>query len=324
MRDPPACVRTANTFPAAAPGNSLRPMRVRILSLLASVAAAAALLRAKSRRHHRSVAERLRPGEDGILPGAGPIYLEGTGHGAVLLLHGFGDTPQSLARMARFLNEEGWTVSVPLLPGHGRSLEEFAESTGEAWLAAAREALEVLRETRHPVFLIGQSMGGALATILAAEYRDLPGLVLLAPYLGMPRALRWIARSHPVLGLLSPWMPSRGERSILDPEAREASLSYGTVATRLLAELLDVSERARAAAPRVQAPVLVMFSRQDHRIPREEAERGFAALGSREKWLTWLEEPGHVLSVDFGHERTFRLVSRWLVRRGAVRVPLRR
>jgi len=289
--------------------------------LLAAAGALVALLRTGSHRRAHRATSRLRPGLDGIVPGAESIRLQGERSGAVLLLHGFGDTPQSLARLARYLHRHGWTVSVPLLPGHGRSLAEFGDSGSEDWLAAARDELQTLRNRHHPVFLLGQSMGGALATILASESQDVPGLVLLAPYLGMPASLRWLARSHDVWGILSPWVISRDERSILDPAAREASLGYGALASHLLEELLELSERARRAASEVDAPVLAMYSRADNRISSEEAERGFAALGSREKWLVWLEGTGHVLSVDVGHERVFRLVSRWLARRGSVRRP---
>lgn len=289
--------------------------------IFAGAAALVGLTRRTAHRRARSVTARLRTGADGVVVGAESIRLEGVGRGAILLLHGFGDTPQSLARLARHLNAEGWTVHVPLLPGHGRSLEAFGASGEDEWLAAARAALHELRRDHHPVFLLGQSMGGALATILAAETPDLPGLVLLAPYLGMPRSLRWLARSHAVWGVFTPWVTSFDERSIRDPNAREASLGYGALAPRLLAELLSVSERARAAAPQVSAPVLALYSTTDHRIAPTEAERGFAALGSREKWLVWLEGPGHVLSVDVGHEQVFRLVSQWVQRRGAVRRP---
>lgn len=237
------------------------------------------------------------------------------------MLHGFGDTPQSLRHLAHHLHATGWTVSVPLLPGHGRSLQAFAESGATEWQEAARAALADLRAQHYPVFLLGQSMGGALATILAAQSAELPGLVLLAPYFSMPRSLRWLARSHPVLGMVAPWLVSHDPRSILDADARAASLGYGALAPRLLNELRTVSRRAREAAPHVRAPVLTLYSGSDNRVAPEDVERTFATLASREKWLVKVDGAGHVLSVDFGHQRVARLVEEWLARRGAVRRP---
>ncbi len=251
--------------------------------------------------------------------GAESIALDGDGRGAVLLLHGFGDTPQSLGHLARHLNGAGWTVRVPLLPGHGSTLDAFRRSGQAAWLDCARAALTELRARERPVFLLGQSMGGALATILAAEHPEVPGLVLLAPYLGMPGRVRWAARTHRVWSVWAPWVVAADVRSIRDPEERVASLGYGAVAPNLLAELFSVSEQARAVAPDVRSPTLAIFARRDNRISAADAERGFAALGSREKWLVWLDEPGHVVSVDLGRERVFTLVANWLRKRGAKR-----
>src|SRR5690606_15290135 len=143
--------------------------------------------------------------------------------------------------------EAGWTVSVPLLPGHGRSLQAFAASGAEDWLNAARTELTDLRSKHYPVFLLGQSMGGALATILTAESADVPGLVLLAPYFRMPNSLMWLARSDPVWGMVSPWVVSRGPPPFLGPEARAATLGYAALAPGLLNDLRTLSRRAREA-----------------------------------------------------------------------------
>ena len=53
----------------------------------------------------------------GLLPNAGPISLAGKGNEkAVLLIHGFGDTPFDLKPLAIALYKEGFTVYAPLLP----------------------------------------------------------------------------------------------------------------------------------------------------------------------------------------------------------------
>lgn len=63
-----------------------------------------------------------------VLKGAETIDLQEEGSHGVLLLHGFGDTPQTLALLARRLRKTGYSVLAPLLPGHGRNLEAFEKS----------------------------------------------------------------------------------------------------------------------------------------------------------------------------------------------------
>src|SRR5205814_8043094 len=100
------------------------------------------------------------------------------------MLHGFGDTPQTLALMAARVNDAGFSVSVPLLPGHGRAPEEFFRSTADEWMSAARDSFLHVRELCSSVAIAGLSMGGAIAAILAADFSEIDSLVLLAPYVG--------------------------------------------------------------------------------------------------------------------------------------------
>jgi carboxylesterase len=285
------------------------------LILAASALAAYAARRAAAARTERELARRLPLAEKGIIRGAHAIERQGRDGRAALLLHGFGDTPQSLAYLAEHLRALGWTVRAPLLPGHGRTIRDFAASTAEAWLGAARDELAALRARHDRVALVGVSMGGALATALAAEERAdghaLPALVLVAPYLSMPNWMRRLALLHPVWGLVAPYVHSRGERSIHDPAEQQRTLAFGVCTPRLLHELLRVMRLARAAAPKVSAPTLVVQSRLDNRIPPEACERAFA-LFRGPKELVWLERCGHVITVDYERTRVFDEVTRWL------------
>ena len=286
-----------------------------LLLAASALAAAFAARRAAAARSERELLRRLPLGEDGVTAGAHTIDLRGHDDRAALILHGFGDTPQSLAYLADHLHAHGWTVRAPLLPGHGRSLRDFAASGADAWLGAAREELAALRARHGRVALVGLSMGGALATALAAEAdadgHTLPALALIAPYLSMPDRVRRLARLHPAWGLVTPYVPSRSERSIHDPAEQSRTLAYGICTPRLLHELLRVVRLARASAPEVRAPTLVVQSRLDNRIPPEACERAFALFRSR-KELVWLERCGHVITVDYERARVFDEVTRWL------------
>jgi len=286
------------------------------LFVLASVAIGVSILRTRvARRADRTVTARLTIGADGVVVGAAPIDLPASDGSGVLLLHGFGDTPQTLSYLATYLQAQGWGVSVPLLPGHGRTLDAFATSRATDWIGAARDALGDMRTRYASVSIVGLSMGGALATILAAEAADIPALVLLAPYLSMPTRLRRAASLHSVLGAVWPYLRGGGSgRSIRDPAEVQRNLAYGFTTPRLVYELSRVVARARAAAPRVTAPTLVVQSRQDHRIPPEAAERAFALFTTRERNLLWTEGNGHIISVDYGREAIFLAVGDWLRR----------
>jgi carboxylesterase len=264
-------------------------------------------------RLRRDVEERLPRGPDGIVLGAEPIALDGDPDRAALLVHGFGDAPDTLAGLARRLHAGGWTVRVPLLPGHGRTLDAFAASRADDWLAAARDAYDALRARHRRVAIVGLSMGGALSAILAAE-RPPTSLVLLAPYVVVPRLERVAGLLHPLFALVAPWVVTRNPRSIHDAAARAASRGYGVTAPHLLRELTRVVDRAAAALPRITAPTRVVHSRADNRIPAAAAARAFATLGAPCKDLQWVDGCGHVITVDFAKERVFDLAQSWIER----------
>jgi carboxylesterase len=292
--------------------------------LLLAPAAAFVLLRRSSVRSERDALARLPIGEDGIIPGAQAIELSRNTpeSPAVLLLHGAGDTPQTLRYLAAFLHDRGYAVHAPLLPGHGRTVREFASVSADAWTNAAREHLRALRERHEWTAVVGLSMGGALAVQLAAETPDLPALGLLAPYLSMPlharRAARWASLWGPLVPYV-PALPKGSTRSIHDPGESAQSLSYGVFSARALHALWITVQRATDALPRVNVPTLMVQSREDNRISVAEGQRAFDRLGSRDKRLVWTEGAGHVLTVDYGKERVFALLAEWLDARRQLR-----
>lgn len=249
----------------------------------------------------------------GTISGAEGINLqEGNSHG-VLLLHGFGDTPQTLTLLARELFASGYDVVAPLLPGHGTNVELFIRSRRTDWLACARVELTRMRENHESVALAGLSMGGALAVILAAETPDTPALVLMAPYLDMAPKAKLAAATQWFWSEAAGARRSTSPDSILDPEERAKSLGYGGVYSgRLLYELWRLSTMARRALADIRSPTLVIQSRTDPRVASAVAENALAAIGAEEKKLVWIEGAGHVITVDYGRAKVFEEVKSWI------------
>src|SRR5258706_437366 len=105
--------------------------------------------------------------------------------------------------------------------GRPRAAERHARPGGRAsklaggigdWIGAARDELQSMRRD-GPVALSGLSLGGAIATILAAESTGVPALVLLAPYVALPDSIRRFLRVRIVATLATVYLKSRDERS---------------------------------------------------------------------------------------------------------------
>jgi carboxylesterase len=262
---------------------------------------------------------RRRIGTDGFITGASEVTRLREHAPGVLLVHGGGDTPQVLTALADYLHAEGFSVRVPVLEAHGRDLRALVTATAADWHAQVDRELHAMRRGHAWVGVVGLSMGGALAVTAAAERRDVDALVLLAPYIAMPRVVRRLADTSPWWGWLAPYFPSFGSRSIRDEVAARRARGHGILTPAMLRALRDVVDAAWEALPRVSAPTLVIQSREDNRIAAESAELGFVRLGARDKKFVWTNGAGHVITVDFGYQRVFELTRDWLeAHRGAI------
>jgi carboxylesterase len=280
---------------------------------VAAMAAAWGAVRAGiARRRERAFVRAQSFDADGIIVGAEPIGLEGTRPGAVLLLHGFNDSPQSMRAMAAALHARGWSVRVPLLPGHGRRLQDWAAARAAAWERAARDELAALQASHADVAVGGLSMGGALAFILAAEQPAVRAVLGFAPYLHASLPVELLGLIAPVASLGAKYLVSGGSKSVHDPVAAETMIAYRVSTPRLVVELEKIVTLARKDLPHVMQPALVVQSREDNRIPVASAAAAFALLGSKDKTLHWTTGNGHVVTVDYGHEAIEQLAGEWL------------
>ncbi|MFC4055473.1 alpha/beta fold hydrolase [Actinomadura syzygii] len=208
----------------------------------------------------------------------------------VLLLHGFGGSPNSLRPWGEALADAGMAVSIPRLPGHGTRWQDLDRTGEDDWLAAAEQALTALREDHEQVFVMGLSLGATLALRLAQRRRsDVAGVVMVNAVLdGLPGTsgiLRLIRRSV--------------KATANDVKKRGAvDVGYARVGLRSAAALRRLGAAARDAAGATAVPVLVVSSKHDHVVPSEQSRRLYGALpgGSRERLE--FSDSYHVVPVD--------------------------
>lgn len=107
--------------------------------------------------------------------------------GAIILIHGFIASPFEVAEIAESLNENGYTVYMPLLYGFGSDGEMNNSGQLEIWRKQIRSAIDLLSPCFDKISIGGISLGGALATdyVLNASKKELTNiksLMLFSPY----------------------------------------------------------------------------------------------------------------------------------------------
>ena len=247
-----------------------------------------------------------------IIPGSEPFFHLGGATGC-LLLHGFTSTPEEMCWLGQDLANRGYTVLGARLAGHGTHPQDLARTRFRDWLISVEEGLALLQDAAERTFVIGQSMGGLLALLAAANY-PLDGVVALAtpfsPHLERPSLpLR-------LLGSLRPMVRKEGVE--FDPELgsrREKDYpAYAVYPSRIYAEIVTLRQEMAAALPRIRVPVLLLQSRDDEMIPPDSMERIYEALGTDEKERGWLEGLSHGMVRDPRRQLVFDTIAGFLAR----------
>ena len=237
------------------------------------------------------------------LAGAEPRFVE-AGPTAVLMIHGWGASAESLRFLADGAVEAGHSVCVPTLPGHGRSAQDMAKTGPSDWIASARHALVLLAERFGPVHVVGVSMGGTLALQLAALEPSLVSSVVVvnAPLeLDQPRfALDLIG--GPAETLLPAWPGP----VFIGPPVEE--ITYPARSRKSGIDLLAMAALAREVLPEVKAPLLVLQSVQDRVVPSGNAEMIRMRAGSATKRVAWLYRSLHASQLDLDRDEVVRQI----------------
>jgi alpha-beta hydrolase superfamily lysophospholipase len=125
---------------------------------------------------------------DELLPQAAPFAI-GTGPIALLMIHGFADTPRLWQRMADRLATKGtFTCRAMLLPGSAQPLARAKHQSLPLWRQAIDDELDRLHATHPAVWVVGHSLGGALALDAALRHpQTVAGAAVLAPMIAVSR-----------------------------------------------------------------------------------------------------------------------------------------
>ncbi len=213
----------------------------------------------------------------------------------VLALHGFVDHGgNAWLEGAPLLNAGGVAFYAYDQRGFGHSPHRGVWPGQDTLVADAREALRLvaLRHPGVPVFLMGESMGAAVAVLAAQDAPRLHGLVLLAPAVLSRGQLPGVAVALvdasvallPALGV----RPGAGGIAPSDNRAALARLGRDPLVLQevrldLVGGLLDLMDAAVTALPECCAvPVLVLNGGQDAVVPIRIQRRVLGALPPRE------------------------------------------
>lgn len=243
-----------------------------------------------------------------------PFFLP-AGPVGMLLLHGFTGTAREMQPLGEYLHARGITVSAPLLPGHGSTLDQMNRTGWRDWTAGAEAAYTGLKSKCEHCFIAGFSMGSLLTLWIAEHDAGMSGIVLYSPALWLAD---WRLQLTPLLKYFVRSVQTTESSDLHDPGAARWMGGFARYPVLAMAELAYLRRHVLRNLSRVQTPALVIYSTEDHSIHSRSGPETVSRLSRQvpvEELV--LHDSGHAVVADREWktvaEATWRFVQRQVV-----------
>ena len=242
----------------------------------------------------------------------------------VLALHGFYEYRHAFEGAGPFLAERGISVYAYDQRGFGGTTGRGIWAGSDRLVNDVRTVAALLREKHpgKPLYLIGESMGGAVAiNVLARTPHVAEGVVLIAPAVWgraamnpLQRAVFWVmAHSAPSMKLTGQGLKIMASDNIamLRALGKDPMVIKGARVDALWG-LSNLMDRALETAPALSVPTLVLYGERDQIIPRRPICWMLADLAPSARAAVY-PTGYHMLTRDLGADVVLQDLAGWLL-----------
>jgi len=248
----------------------------------------------------------------------------------VLALHGMNDYSNAFRPLGEYLESK----NIQLIAYDQRG---FGETKGRGYwhgihsLTSDLTAVCQLIKKKHPrvpLFLLGDSMGGAvvLAALESLEGKvEFKGIVLIAPAVWAKKTMPWYQRySLWFFAHTLPWMVVSGDGLDITPSDNTEMLRalgkdplvIGETRIDTLHGLSNLMDKALASSAKLFVPTLILYGEHDEIIPKEPICEMLKILQKNKvsEWRFILYPNGyHMLTRDLQAKTVYQDIERWII-----------
>lgn len=249
---------------------------------------------------------------------------EAEARAVVVIAHGGGEHSGRYAHVGEHLAGAGYAVYALDHRGHGRSHGNGANIEGIDLVVADLDGFVTLAAERHPglpVYLLGHSMGGAIAISYAIRHQDrLAGLLLSGAAADVTALNKVELVAGRVLSRIAPKVGVFGVTSSAvsrDPETVRAYdtdplVHHGKLPARTIGELVSAGLRFPDEVRRIDIPLLVMHGTADELTPPAGSEMVHERAASADKALKLYDGLYHEIFNEPERAQVLADVTSWL------------
>ena len=221
----------------------------------------------------------------------GKSFFWEAGPTGVLLFHGFTATTAEVRPFAENLRSLGFTISAPLLPGHGATPQELNQVKWLEWVAAGEMVYQELADRCEQVIIGGESAGAMVSLLLASWHPEIKLILAFSP--AMKLNLSWLDKIKLHLGAAFVGFTDKE-----NPYTHDNWQGYAVNPLRGVLQLRKLQEQVKRRLPLIQQPIQIIQGRHDKTIDLRSSEIILQHIGSAEKEFYWMENSTHVVLLD--------------------------
>lgn len=235
------------------------------------------------------------------------FYFPGNKTG-VLLIHGFTGSPSEMRYLGDYLKDKSFSVRGVLLKGHGISPKEMKKTNYKDWIKSAEQGYIELAESCDEVFVVGFSMGGAIALQLAKKY-DIKGIVSLST------PIKILSRQYYIAAIVKYLSFGLGKHSKIVKQKDPFIISYDKTSIKCIISFMKLISMVKLDLHKVEKPILIMQSYGDGTVHPSSANIIYKRVASTDKSIIFLHNSGHVITCDSEKEQVFDEVHNFINKR---------
>ncbi|PIR21314.1 MAG: hypothetical protein COV45_00790 [Deltaproteobacteria bacterium CG11_big_fil_rev_8_21_14_0_20_47_16] len=237
----------------------------------------------------------------------------------VLIVHGLTATPATMAPAIEAMEDAGYAVSAPMLPGHGTTEHDLEQTTWREWATAVQEAYAELATRVNHIYYMGLSLGALLGLYLAEQHpQKLRALALLGTPLHLSPLVRRIVpvvRYSPVR-----WIYTASQKdwktSVADPDGLEVykESSYTRIPTKAVYQVYDLEQVVEKQLGQIRTPILLAHSHLDETAPASNVAALQRHIHNPTPEVMWCDKSYHVLTLDYDRDAINQAVLKFFER----------
>lgn len=255
----------------------------------------------------------------------------------IIGIHGFNDYGYFFRQPAEYFSSQGIACFSYDQRGFGAAPHTGLWAGSDAYVSDLQNFVRLIKQDypNIPVYLLGESMGGAvtLAAIRDTRMPSVSGIVLAAPAVWSREIMPWYQTSLLwVLSRTTPWLTISGqdvEIRLSDNRQMIQELDSDPLVLRktrvdALYGLTNLMDAAFENANAVNGNILLLYGDRDDIIPKEAIYaflKRFYSSGSEGKTVGFYTQGYHLLLRDLQAQIVWKDIAAWIVAHGAAKLP---